>query len=320
MTIVSDPRYLLSSSSHTQGGTVRWMSPERIAPEQFGFKNSRPTISSDCYALGMVIYETISGNLPFHKDTDLTVSVKVVVKGEHPPRGVRFTAGLWGMLERCWASKPSNRPSIEDVLRCMETSSTLLEPLSPRVDEGTHANDNDWDSATGSSGGNSINFFAADDHVQPPPIPHPPSSSQPVQPMSSPQPPPSSPRLQHVPYSPAALRPPLPQHQWQQQPLPSWSPEVQAPPEVPPPPPDTSQYRRVHSPYSSSLCDTEESEMESGSSSSQLVGHHQPQDPPEKKKRTRTLTTPHQSAVLHALLAQVCPLLSPHAFRSTTHF
>ena len=27
--------------------------------------------------------------------------------------------------------------------------------------------------------------------------------------------------------------------------------------------------------------------------------------PPQKKKRTRTLTTPHQSAVLHALLAQV---------------
>jgi len=27
--------------------------------------------------------------------------------------------------------------------------------------------------------------------------------------------------------------------------------------------------------------------------------------PPTKKKRTRTLTTPHQSAVLHALLAQV---------------
>lgn len=35
-----------------------------------------------------------------------------------------------------------------------------------------------------------------------------------------------------------------------------------------------------------------------------------PQDTaPPKKKRTRTLTTPHQSAVLHALLAKVRPLL-----------
>lgn len=30
-----------------------------------------------------------------------------------------------------------------------------------------------------------------------------------------------------------------------------------------------------------------------------------PPPPPTKKKRTRTLTTPHQSAVLHGLLAQV---------------
>lgn len=30
-----------------------------------------------------------------------------------------------------------------------------------------------------------------------------------------------------------------------------------------------------------------------------------PEGPPPKKKRTRTLTTPHQAAVLHALLAQV---------------
>jgi hypothetical protein len=43
---------------------------------------------------------------------------------------------------------------------------------------------------------------------------------------------------------------------------------------------------------------------------------------PQKKKRTRTLTTPHQAAVLHALLAQVrapnFPLcLFANLFRST---
>jgi len=93
LTIISDPKYLSSSSSHPQGGTVRWMSPERIAPERFGFKNSCPTKSSDCYALGMVIYETISGNLPYHRDTDITVFMKVV-EGERPPRGAGFISGL----------------------------------------------------------------------------------------------------------------------------------------------------------------------------------------------------------------------------------
>ena len=166
LTIISDPKYLLSSSSHTQGGTVRWMSPERIAPEQFGFKNSRPTISSDCYALGMVIYETISGNIPFHKDTDPTVFVKVVMKGERPPRGVRFPKSLWGMLESCWASEPKHRPSIEDVLRSLEMVPTLSEPPSPWTDEGTDEDEEDWDSEPDSSGGDTLDSFATDDRVQ----------------------------------------------------------------------------------------------------------------------------------------------------------
>lgn len=47
----------------------------------------------------------------------------------------------------------------------------------------------------------------------------------------------------------------------------------------------------------------------SSPSSDESQDDHKPDAPstsaPPKKKRTRTLTTPHQSAVLHALLAQV---------------
>jgi serine/threonine protein kinase len=98
------------------------MGPELIDPEQFGLKSSHPTEASDCYALGMVIYETISGNLPFHGDADLTVFAKVI-QGKRPPRGGKFRKDLWGMLERCWESQPSSRPSIGEVLRCLETLS-----------------------------------------------------------------------------------------------------------------------------------------------------------------------------------------------------
>ena len=130
LTIISDPANHLSSSSYSPAGTFRWMSPERIAPEQFGFKNGHPTIPSDCYALGMVIYETISGNLPFHKYTDFQVYMKIV-KGEQPHRGVRFTDDLWKMLEQCWTIQPGNRPSIEDVLTCLGTDSKLVVPQQP---------------------------------------------------------------------------------------------------------------------------------------------------------------------------------------------
>ena len=128
LAIISDPANLLSlsSSTQTQGGTVRWMSPELIAPDQFGFEKSRPTEASDCYALGMVVYEVISGKLPFHNDTNIAVSFKVV-KGERPLREPKFTSRLWGMLEWCWASHPDDRPGIEDVLRCLEAGWNLQE-------------------------------------------------------------------------------------------------------------------------------------------------------------------------------------------------
>jgi len=46
--------------SFTVGGTYRWMSPELLDPERFGIplsEDCRPTRQSDCYALGMLIYE-----------------------------------------------------------------------------------------------------------------------------------------------------------------------------------------------------------------------------------------------------------------------
>ena len=125
------------------------MGPELINPQQFGFENSRPTKSSDCYALGMVIYETISGNLPFHKHSDLTVFVKVLT-GERPPRGAGFADDLWKMLELCWTSQPNNRPSIGNVLQCLEAASNFPEPHSPWADEEMEIDGYDSDSASGS--------------------------------------------------------------------------------------------------------------------------------------------------------------------------
>jgi serine/threonine protein kinase len=54
--------------SFVAGGTRRWMSPELLDPEMFGIPQSeadRPTRQSDCYALGMVIYEVCIHVSPF---------------------------------------------------------------------------------------------------------------------------------------------------------------------------------------------------------------------------------------------------------------
>ena len=50
---------LLSITAVSSVGTFRWTSPELLDPPRFA-SDGRPTRESDCYALGMVIYE-VSG-------------------------------------------------------------------------------------------------------------------------------------------------------------------------------------------------------------------------------------------------------------------
>ena len=122
LTIVSDPKHGLSSTfSVEHGGTNRWMSPELIDPKKFGLEKCRPTKASDCYALGMVVYETISGHCPFHEVPTGASVFPGVLNGERPPREACFTDTLWSMLEVCWEHQPVNRPEIKDVLKCLAT-------------------------------------------------------------------------------------------------------------------------------------------------------------------------------------------------------
>lgn len=139
LTVISDPSTLLPPSSNKQVGTMRWMSPELIAPQRFGLNTGHPTKSSDCYSLGMVVYETISGNIPFHEINDMAVFLKVV-DGGRPCREVGFTDSLWEMVEQCWVAQPGDRPSVESVLQCLEMCSAPLVPHAPGVGEGIEEN------------------------------------------------------------------------------------------------------------------------------------------------------------------------------------
>ena len=151
LTIVSDSTHAATTTLSEGSGTLRWMSPELLNPERFGGKNGRPTKESDCYALGMVILEVLTGRTPFSGCSNLVVMRKIF-EGEHPdkptgPEAVWFTDGLWGMLKQCWLHKPKRRPTVEGVLECLEQGSATWKPLSLSIKNDSQVDSDDSVSA-----------------------------------------------------------------------------------------------------------------------------------------------------------------------------
>ena len=147
LTIVSDSTHPATTTSSEDAGTMRWMSPELLDPDQFGFENGRPTKESDCYALGMVILEVLTGQAPFPRWGALVVMRKVI-GGERPdrpegPEAMWFADDLWGLLKQCWSSEPKLRPAVKSVLERLKQGSVTWEPLSLSVDSDSHVDSDD---------------------------------------------------------------------------------------------------------------------------------------------------------------------------------
>jgi len=157
LAIISDEESFLASC--IAGGLIPWMSPELLDPKSFGLENSHLTKQSDCYALGMVAYEILSGETPFAPST---APILDVLRGERPERphgaqGAWFTDGIWGMLELCWKPQPHDRPSLNTVLQRLQ-GTTRPPRLSshPDRDVGVDADDQSDDTTAGDPGAFSV--------------------------------------------------------------------------------------------------------------------------------------------------------------------
>ena len=129
------------------------MSPELLDSSRFGLRHRRPSKESDCYALGMVILEVLTGQAPFPRHANLIVMQKVLgdVRPGRPKgaKGAWFTDDLWGMLRQCWAAQQENRPGVEAVLDCLVQVSRVWKPPTQQADEDTQTSD---DVETGGGG------------------------------------------------------------------------------------------------------------------------------------------------------------------------
>jgi len=96
-----------STISTGQGGVVG--TPAYMSPEQL---EGRPvTATSDIYALGLVIYEMVTGARPFQGDTPISAALKRLTETPPPPRRLRpELSPLWeSIILRCLERDPAQR-------------------------------------------------------------------------------------------------------------------------------------------------------------------------------------------------------------------
>jgi eukaryotic-like serine/threonine-protein kinase len=107
-------------------GTPAYMAPEQI-------EGGTLTAAIDQYALGVVLFEMVTGELPFAGDTPLATAVKRLTQAPpSPDERIPGLAPLWvEVIRRCMARYPGDRfPSVEAVERALsgELSATASKP------------------------------------------------------------------------------------------------------------------------------------------------------------------------------------------------
>ncbi|KAG8378000.1 hypothetical protein BUALT_Bualt08G0092600 [Buddleja alternifolia] len=94
-------------------GTYRWMAPEVIEHKPYNHK-------ADVFSFGVVLWELLTGKLPYAHLTPLQAAVGVVQKGLRPGIPRHTHPLVVELLERCWQQEPSLRPEFSEIIEILQ--------------------------------------------------------------------------------------------------------------------------------------------------------------------------------------------------------
>ena len=84
----------------------RWMAPEVVEHGPYNHQ-------ADVYSFAIVLWELLTGQVPYADKTPLQAAVGVVQKGLRPPIPASCPPALAMLMQECWGQKPADRPSFQ---------------------------------------------------------------------------------------------------------------------------------------------------------------------------------------------------------------
>ncbi|KAM2621680.1 hypothetical protein TB2_026402 [Malus domestica] len=94
-------------------GTYRWMAPEVIEHKPYDHK-------ADVFSFGIVLWELLTGQIPYSSLTPLQAAVGVVQKSLRPTIPKTTHPRFAELLERCWQQDPTQRPPFSDIIEILQ--------------------------------------------------------------------------------------------------------------------------------------------------------------------------------------------------------
>jgi serine/threonine-protein kinase len=99
-------------------GTAQYLSPEQA-------QGLEVTAAADLYSVGVILYEALTGRVPFEADTPVAVALKQVSEQPRPPSELNpaLPRALDGVVLKALAKDPQNRyASADEFLRALEAA------------------------------------------------------------------------------------------------------------------------------------------------------------------------------------------------------
>ncbi|KAJ6996967.1 hypothetical protein NC653_013526 [Populus alba x Populus x berolinensis] len=125
-------------------GTYRWMAPEGMEWFLLSYRNGAAPFTftyvvfnymkviehkpydykADVFSFGIVMWELLTGELPYSYLTPLQAAVGVVQKGLRPTIPKHTYPKLAELLERCWQRDPTQRPNFSQIIDILQQIAT----------------------------------------------------------------------------------------------------------------------------------------------------------------------------------------------------